>query len=173
MNWYRSSVFPSGGFLCTFTAKRGGALLAAMGGAPRGAGARQPFGMAGPELNPPFSFLWREKRLRPQARVGGQPPRRGGSWAGDKRAVHGPKEKSVLRAWRKTLAWWNLNKKSKSTCLCVYFRCRCCGAWGGPLCPPGSCNRRCYILWPPCQAHIHGPFLNSRHNPHCHIQRHE
>ena len=40
---------------------------------------QQPFAMAGPKLNPPFSFLWREKRLRPQARVGGQPPRRGGS----------------------------------------------------------------------------------------------
>ncbi len=32
-------------------------------------------------------FFWKKKRLRPQARVGGQPPPSGGSWAGDKWGV--------------------------------------------------------------------------------------
>jgi hypothetical protein len=45
------------------------------GDAPCGAGVKLLFAIAGPNLNPPFSFLLREKR---------------------KRAVHGPKEKSVL-----------------------------------------------------------------------------
>ena len=61
--------------------------------APRGAGGRQPFEMAGPNLNPPFSFLWREKR---------------------KRAVHGPKEKSVfIRAGGKL---WLGGSQTRSPC---------------------------------------------------------
>ena len=41
---------------------------------------------------PHFLFVL-PKRLRPQAWIGGQPPRSGGAWAGDKRAAAGPRRR--------------------------------------------------------------------------------